>query len=310
MKYFIPTMLLLSQMALAQVPNYEGSEASQVWNTIMKNPYTELPSYEVSYKNLFKEGVDLITQSASRTLAQREDILPEFNKLAHPNGVCLKGQWHITEQNPYSGLFQKDSRAIIIARASVALSETTSNGTRGFGFAGKLFPTTDPDKKVETANFFLVDDLGGTSAKHYTDVELTNEPKVSMTLAVLSHIKYALTVASTFGKIDSNPGIRQVYEIADSTKNATEKTRSPQWMMVKAAPTQFKVDEPDFRDELNSSIDQGGLVFDIYVANTEKNSEKDWKKIGEIRLNEAIPSKACDHQLHFHHPRWRSDLAH
>lgn len=45
---------------------------------------------------------------------------------------------------------------------------------RSFGFAGKLFPTLDPNEllKVHTANFFLIDDLGGTTANHYTDVAM------------------------------------------------------------------------------------------------------------------------------------------
>ena len=137
---------------------------------------------------------------------------------------------------------------------------------------------------------------------------MTNEPKVSVTLATLANLKYALTLATTFKKADANPTIRQVYEVADSTKDVSEPTISPKWMMVKAAASQLKVDEADFRDELNRSVDQGGLLFDIYVADTQSNQVKNWRKIGQISFNESVASKACDHQLHFHHPKWRSDL--
>jgi hypothetical protein len=292
----------------ANTSSYKGSRPLDVWAILNLDQYVELPSQTISYKDLFAGGISLIERSALRTLAVRDDILPEFQKLAHPNGVCLKGEWLITQDNPYSGLFRKNSQAIIIARASVALSKTKVGNLRGFGFAGKLFPTTDDNALVETANFFLIDDLGGTRAKHYTDVEMTNEPKTSATLAALANLKYALTLAATFGRVDANPSIRQVYEIADSTKDEFESTKSPKWMMIKAALNQPKISEADFRDELNQSVDQGGLVFDIYVSSIQVNKVKKWSKIGQISFNESVASKACDHQLHFHHPKWRNDI--
>jgi len=308
MKSLLVLSLLFSSFVFAASPSYKGSSPLEVWSIINQDRYIELPSQTISYRDLFAGGVSLIKRSALRTLAVRDDILPEFQKLAHPHGVCLKGEWLITQDNPYSGLFRKNSQAIIIARASVAMNKTKVGNLRGFGFAGKLYPTTNEQEIVETANFFLVDDLGGTRAKHYTDVEMTNEPKVSVTLATLANLKYALTLATTFKKADANPTIRQVYEVADSTKDVSEPTISPKWMMVKAASSQPKVDEADFRDELNRSVDQGGLLFDIYVANTQSNQVKNWSKIGQISFNESVASKACDHQLHFHHPKWRSDL--
>lgn len=53
---------------------------------------------------------------------------------------------------------------MIISRASVALTETEKGHYRGFGLAGKIFPTSNAkDKKAyKTANFFTIDDLSGS----------------------------------------------------------------------------------------------------------------------------------------------------
>ncbi len=284
------------------------SSAAGVWNVVTKNIYKELPSDKVTFQDLFDGLTSLIERSALRTLNTKKDILPEFKKLAHPNGVCLKGEWAITQSNPYSGLFKKNSRAIIIARASAALSETTNDKLRGFGFAGKIFPTLNPTQKVETANFFMIDDLGGTRAQHYTDVEMTNEPKATTTIAVLANLQYALTLATTFQSVDSHPTKRQVYEIAEAQNDELLPVKTPKWMMIRTPKNQLKVDESDFRDELLETVNKGNLTFGIYVADTETIEGKNWKKIGNITIAEAVASKACDRQLHFHHPKWRSEL--
>jgi hypothetical protein len=242
-------------------------------------------------------------------LHDQNDLLPYFTKLAHPNGLCLKGEWQITEENPYSGLFKINSHAQIIARASVALSETTAGHQRAFGLAGKLFPTIETSVVTKTANFFLVDDLGGTYAQHYTDVELTNEPKVSKTWAVITNLAYALKLSSTFKAEDQNPGIRQLYEIAEAGRNPLlEELKTPRWMRVRAIDTQKKVDAADFRNELTVNPNNGHLFFEVAVADLIVKGEKQWSKIGTIDFSESVASESCDHRLHFHHPQWRTDL--
>ena len=68
-----------------------------------------------------------------------------------------------------------------------------------------------------------------------------------------------------------------------------------------------KVDARDFRDELK--IKDGELLaFNIFVASEMVETKKEWKKIGAITLDTSMVSKSCDHRLHFHHPKWRSDL--
>jgi len=311
---FLSLCSLFFTVSNAAEPPYQGSIYGQVWNQIQSDAYSVLPQNKIGLKSLGSFIHNKIKQSAERTLSDRSDILPQFVKLAHPNGVCLKGSWQITQDNPYGGYFKKDSHAMIIARASVAMSETKKGKFRGFGMAGKLFPTTNPeyDQKLQTANFFTVDDLGGTKAAHYTDVGMTNEPAASVTTTVVSQILYAIKIGITFGKADNNPGIRQLYEISQLgvSLNNLAQVKTPKWMMIKARPGQT-VDEEDFRDELSISNYNGHLYFDIFVTSSEnKNGEKEWQKIGQIHFTDSQASNSCDHRLHFHHPKWRSDLVH
>ena len=289
-------------------PSTQNSFAS-VWNQVASNPYKVLPQYKISLGRLTSWGRDIILEDANRTLQEHADILPSFEKLAHPNGICMEGTWEIYKENPYSGYFKNHSKALIIARASSALSNTKSEEIRSFGFAGKLFPTTNKKQinSENTANFFLIDDLGGTDALHYTDVTLTNEPKTSINSEVLKNIFYALKLASTFGKVDKNPAIRQLYEISELGEKNKKNIITPKWMKVEAKAGQT-VEAEDFRDELRITTKQK-KVFLISVASKEDSQgTKAWQTIGSITFNSSVASTSCDKRLHFHHPKWRDDL--
>ncbi len=289
---------------------YIKNQFQAVWNEVTKDPLNVLPQDTVSFKKLVSKGKNIILGNSRRTLKEHANILQPFDKLAHPNGVCFKGVWNIHTDTKYSGYFKKNSTGLIIVRASTAMSNTRRGGIRAFGFAGKLFPTMNPKETLQehTANFFLIDDLGGTKAAHYTDVELTNEPAVSFNSEVFKKLFYALKVARTFAQVDKNPGIRQVYEISELGEPNTEAAITPRWMKVAALQGQT-VDEIDFRDELQIANNKK-LSFSISVASEEINNKKDWKDIGTIVLDTSVVSTSCDHRLHFHHPVWKSDLNH
>lgn len=287
-------------------PTYKTS-FSEVWNQITSDPLEKLPQEKISFFKLYSNGEDIISKDAFRTLNNHNDILEPFDKLAHPNGICFKGIWNIDSESIYSGYFKKGSQALIIARASTAMEHTKNDNTRAFGFAGKLFPTTNPNKlnSEMSANFFLIDDLGGTDAKYFTDVILTNEPSVSFTSEVLKNIAYALKVSHSFSQADKNPTIRQLYEISHLGENK-KNIITPKWMKIDAKNNK-KIDAKDFRDELKITNNEK-LIFNISVASKIINEKKDWQKIGKIILDNSIVSKSCDHRLHFHHPKWRDDL--
>ena len=280
-----------------------------IWNELLSDSLEVLPQESVSYSKLFDAGVDLISKNAKRTLNIREDILNPFDKLAHPNGVCLSGLWKIDTANPYSGQFRNGSESLVIARASTAMSETKRGETRAFGMAVKLFGTTQKQKVLtgSTANFFVIDDLAGTDAQYYTDVALTNEPEVSFTWTLLGSLAYALKVSSAFSNADKNSGIRQLYELSSLGETQDSAVVTPKWIKIEAAPKQTKFGVKDFRDEFKLAKNEK-LIFNISVTSQETDGVKEWQKIGTITYNSSVVSTTCDHRLHFHHPKWRDDL--
>jgi len=297
------------EVKMDTVQTTQNYSFKKVWDEVNSDPLKELPQNGVSFAKLSSSTENLILKDALRTLNSYADILEPFDKLAHPNGICFKGIWNIDTKNIYSGYFKKDSKALIIARASTALSETTNDDKRAFGFAGKLFASTNPNKinKFHSANFFLIDDLGGTDAKSYTEVSLTNDPLVSFSFAVLKNLLYASKVAYNFAKADKNSGIRQLYEISQLGEKSLKNIITPKWLKLETQKSS-KREAKDFRDELK--IDNKELIFDIFVANKIIGKKKNWKKIGTITLDTSVVSNSCDHRLHFHHPKWRDDLNH
>jgi hypothetical protein len=280
-----------------------------VWNIVSSDKLDKLPENKTSFSKLFSASENIILKDAKRTLNNNSDILESFDKLAHPNGICFKGIWSIDTKIIYSGYFKKNSKALIISRASTALSDTTNDTKRAFGFAGKLFASTNPTKinKFSSANFFLIDDLGGTDAKSYTEVSLTNEPSVSITFSVIKNLLYASKVAYNFAEADKNSGIRQLYEISQLGEKSLKNIITPKWMKIETQ-NNSKREAKDFRDELK--ITDKKLIFNIFVANKIVNNTKNWQKIGTIILDTSVVSNSCDHRLHFHHPKYRDDLNH
>jgi len=126
------------------VDTYAGSLFEEVWRTLAETPYTSLPIKRVTALSALEFVRENIYRSARRTLVRRDDLLPEFDKLVHPVGICLRGTWTITERTPYSGYFRQGSRGLLIARASDGLGEHRPGRLRFLGLAGKLYPTTDP----------------------------------------------------------------------------------------------------------------------------------------------------------------------
>ena len=312
MKLWMGLLLVLfleacaKEVKMPKVENPKSEHSFQaLWDALSSDVLEILPQNTVSFWKLGN-----IDKDSQRTLESRADILAPFKKLAHPNGICLKGLWQIDKENPYGGYFKKGSHALILVRASSALSETKSGAFRAFGFAGKLFPTTNAKEiqKEDSANFFLIDDLGGTKARYYTDTVMSNEPTVSVTREVLKNLAYAIKVAGAFSKADKHSGIRQLYEVSYLGEEHTEDIVTPKWMKVQAQKTE-PVDAKDFRRELQIKAKKS-LIFDVFVASKEVKGTKSWQRIGTITLDDAVVSSSCDQRLHFHHPVWKDDLKH
>ncbi|MEI6399757.1 MAG: hypothetical protein WCO71_13395, partial [Pseudomonadota bacterium] len=73
---------------------------------------------------------------------------------------------------------------------------------------------------------------------------------------------------------------------------------------ISASSDTQKFDAIDFRDELRLENYGGSMRFDIAVGSTRESLTK----IGYIEMTDYALSVGCDHNLHFHHPKWRDDV--
>ena len=312
MKKSLALLILLASVAQADSSFNEvrdvifsPSEAKTANEQQENNVYLDnkLPQYQVSTSNFIKEGVNLLIGDAQRTLNETADYYPRLEKHLHSNGICLTGTWHITQPTPYTGYFKQGAQALIIARASTALSETKRGEPRAFGMAGKLFPTLDPNAKVKTAHFFTVDVLAGTQRDHYLDVKMTNEPQTGFRFAV---IPLAFYVGRVFSKADEQAGFRPVNAFAELGLKQGEVAKAPRYFMVQGADSNKRNDALDFRDELNIEKNHAGkpLLFNILVSDVSgKQDSADWQQIGTMTFSESKVSYGCDRRLHFAHPK-------
>ncbi|MNL20148.1 hypothetical protein D3C87_1413830 [compost metagenome] len=80
----------------------------------------------------------------------------------------------------------------------------------------------------------------------------------------------------------------------------------PHWIRLSADSSAKRNNQADFRSELLQAVRENSeLVFHIDVSDTTKdrNAKKGWRRLGEIRISEAVVSYGCDRRLHFSHPK-------
>jgi hypothetical protein len=249
-----------------------------------------------------------------------------FRRIIHPNGICLTGLWEISQQTPYSGYFQKDSRALVIGRYSTCCTETRRGRERSLSLVGKLFPTTDPNhgELLSTANFMTQQDIGGDRTDYINDAELRNAPDTTSWRRGFG-VPVLLIEAILFMKIDKEPTQRQLYPVAELGKPEGEPTQAPAYMRLLVDPGQPRIagEALDFRDEIMAQIfDRGDpiakrtLTFHIEVTDEgstrgpnflQRRTFTNWQRIGRLIFDNAVASYNGDFVIHFTHPTWRED---
>jgi hypothetical protein len=322
---------------------YAGSRFREVVDALFANPYQKvwggageppLPILEQTLSSVFGGLLGRATRfehATVRSVDSGADLRwgangRGFTRFLHPTGVCLVGRWEITEDTPYSGYFRKGSSALIVGRYSSGGGGNRRGAVRSLALVGKLFPTTDPDhpEPLRTANFFTQQDIGGELTASINDALLRNAPEVTVfrrgpagTLLV--------RVASVFRRVDQEPTIRQLYQVAELGKPAGEPTRAPAFMELRVAPGHPVIpgEELDVRDEVMAQIfDRGDprpkrtLTFTINVTDEGQTSGtpfrvrrsfQNWRQIGTIVFDNAVVSHNGDAVIHFTHATWRQD---
>jgi hypothetical protein len=324
---------------------YKGSRFSEVRDALFANPYQKvwggdgeppLPTYEITLLSVLRGILSFgrpyfFRQAVERTVDSHADLRwgadgKGFRRLIHPNGVCLTGLWEITEETEYSGYFRKGSQALIIGRYSTCCTETRRGHTRSLSLVGKLYPTTDPNhaEPLRTASFFTQEDLGGERTNYINDAELRNAPDTHGWRRGAG-VPILLVEGALFLRFDTEPAHRQLYQIAELGKPKDEPTRTPQFMRLRVAPEQPRIEGEalDFRDEIMAQIfDKGDplpkrtLTFHIEVTDEgstrglpvfQRRTFKNWRHIGKITFDNAVTSYNSDFVIHFNHPTWRDD---
>lgn len=317
MKTFISSFVLslFAMSAFAQT-EYQGASFAEVVDVLENHGFTprnegeryemdvytkRLPQYPMNMLTVFSGSGTTLERDAVRTLSERFDYYDRLPKKLHPNGVCVTGEWQIQKDTPYSGYFAKGAKGLFVGRVSVAMEKTTSKDPRGFGFAGKVFPTMDVHEVVKTGNFFTVDVLMGEDQEHVLDTKTTNEPEAGFRLGLIS---FAFKIASVLKKVDENPLFRPLTQVA--ALNNPAEIRQPKWIRLSVDKNVQRNNEKDFRDEvLKAMEDNKKITYAIEVSDTTKDrsSKTGWNKIGEVVLDHAIVSYGCDRRLHFAHPK-------
>lgn len=281
---------------------YTGSSFRDVRAQLLTDPYGTLPPGRTRIGDMFKAGWNLLWSDSKARLDHDEDLVPPRPKLLHSVGICMFGRWTITESTGYTGCLRSGADHLIIVRCSTLLSHTDRGTRRGFGIAGKIFPTLDPDERVKTANFVCIDNLGGTFAPHYTGVALTNEPPLGLNVGLIPFGLVVLNVVYCFIRTDTSPTHRSLAELAARGLAPGQTPKAPKWMQITTEEGIGTCDAHDFRDELRlANYKDGRLRFVISVAEASASGDRLWRRIGAIELTEDVCSESADRRIRFRH---------
>jgi hypothetical protein len=324
---------------------YAGSRFAEVRDAVFANPYQRVwgaagegpfERFPVNFFTVMRGFLSfrrpwVLLAAARRTLASDADLRwgPDrkgYRRLVHANAICLTGMWEITEETPYSGYFTKGSRGLTVARYSTCCTETRRGHTRSLSMVGRIFPTTDPEHagRLQTASFITQEDIGGDYSKTINEALLRNAPNTTVFRRGFG-FPTLLATGAALNRAETQPTIRQVYQIAELGLPAGQPTRAPEFMQLTVVPEQPVIpgDALDFRDEIMAQIyDRGDprpkrtLAFRIQTSDEgttrgnplkERRDIRNWRTIGTLTFNAAVASYNGDHVFHVHHPAWRDD---
>jgi len=316
---------------------FTGSRFGEVRDAIFANPYPKpFTQFPVTLPSVLRGILPFgkpwnLRAAAQRTLDSQADLRwgadgKGFQRLVHPNGICLTGIWEITGETEYTGYFKKGSRGLIVGRYSTCCQETRGGFTRSLALVGRVYPTTNRDHpdKLPTACFITQQDIGGELTKNMNQAVFRNAPNTTGSQRGLGGIGVLLATGAALQLSDKKPSIRQVYEVAELGKPTGLRTSAPEFMQLTVAPDQpvMPGEHNDFRDEIlwqfgdGNSAPKGTLTFRIETSDTgvthgfplkERREISNWRAIGTITFDAAVASYNGDRVIHFNHAPWRRD---
>ncbi len=284
-------------------PAKQGISFNDVRAQLLSDPYTgPLPHYKVTIGTMFKGGQNLLRRDSISLLYRDEDLVPPFQKLVNPLGICFFGKWRITEDLGYTGVFRAGTEYLVVVRCSNLMTNTDRGTRRSFCIAGKIFPTLDPNEVVKPVNVVTIDTLTGTFLDRFTDTAITNEPGQPLNFGLLGMLLVVLNSVWVFSRVDSTPTHRPLDALIAQGLKPNEIPKGPWWIQFLGAKDIGRSDAVDFRDELRlKNYKDGRLRFDISAAEKTTSGQRPWRRIGEIDLNEEVCSYSGDHRIRFHH---------
>jgi len=327
----------------AEDRGYRGSRYSEVRAALYQNPYRggvygqqpgPLPMFRSTIRNAWRGtlfGENKFRQASARAVDSRADLRwgtdgKGWRRIIAPNGICVLGNWEITEETPYSGYFRKGSKGLTIGRFSSDGNETRRGQRRSMSLGMKIYPTMDPNHPTPLipASLIAQEDLGGMRTPYLNDAELRNEPNSTAYRRGI-HALILIRAGLHFLRLDKVADIRQLHEISELGKASGEPTKTPEHLLLKMTSGHRRIEgeDLDFRDEIYRHIFEpgatkptGSIDFDIFVSDNGRRRGipgfqrvivSDWKRIGRLKFTEAICSYNGDHVIQFHHPGWRED---
>jgi len=249
----------------------------------------------------------LLTARLAGTLASQEDFKEPGPKPIHRAGVCADAVWRITERTAATGLLAAGTTLPALVRFAVGTNRTVGNGfsARPFGFAVKLFPSPDPERRVTTSNLFIFDQYGldGDTRPHFLQPAPGTPPLQFSNVVVPSGI--AGKLGNLFlGRFDNKPDRRELYPLTgvDASGAPVAVPLTPYELRLVPRPVPADTVPPDYRDELMAYA-PGTLVFDILLP--AETGVRAAVPLGTLTVGQMVMSRVCDETLHFPHPRAR-----
>lgn len=294
---------------------------------------------EYNYSDLPTIGVNLLKFAGGRIkskVRQRsEEILKDKRdyrltpqqKPIHPMGIGLAGRVEMNSSR-WSGIFAGGNYKVL-ARASISqgnaqkLTEKGKHQPRSTAMAIKIFNTKNDGEAVKTANAVFQNDLNGKlnekgEAINFLESAQTNHPDLNfmkiryfyeaLTLIGIATATLKNKLEQTGESVPVNPQIRPVHSLAElGVKNPVD-VKVPVWVQIVPRVKDGTVITSDFRKEIAETMARDGeVIYEINAADTvNSKGEKNWEPVGRMIFNEAILSKAVDHNLLFAHDTYNS----